>query len=66
MTKDNQKLYELIAESIWRSGFLEDKNKIRQAAKEQMRDLIATDIAASLKNTDPNFDKDAFMNACNV
>ena len=63
---NNQKLYELITESIWRSGFMEDKNKIRQDAKEQMRRRIAGDIAASLKNIDPNFDKDSFMANCRL
>jgi len=49
-----------IAESIWRSGFIADKNKIRQEAREDMRKLIANDISASL----PEKERDNFIKDC--
>ena len=55
--------YKLIAKSIWRSGFIKDKNKIRQEAKEKMRRLIAYDLSANLINES---DKEEFLKACNV
>lgn len=45
MTKEEIKT---ISNSIWRSGFVPDKNKIRQQAREKMRSLIAHDLAGSL------------------
>lgn len=61
-----QQDYKLIAESIWRSGYIKDKNQVRQRAKESMRLLIAVDIAASLKHVDPEFDREEFLAACRV
>jgi hypothetical protein len=55
-----------IAESIWRSGFIVDKNKVRQEAKNRIRKLIATDLASSLAQKDPNFDREEFMRLCGV
>lgn len=63
MTKKD---YNLIAESIWRSGFIKDKNKKRQESKENMRRLIAIDLSSSLKNENPKFNKDKFFNACGI
>jgi len=63
MTKKD---YELIAESIWRSGYMVDKNKIRQEAKESMRRLIANDLAGSFSGDNPRFDKKNFLTACNI
>lgn len=63
MTKECIKL---IAESIWRSGFIKDKNKVRQQAKEDMRRLIANDLAGSLKNENKNFNKDKFLSNCGI
>lgn len=61
MTKED---YKLIAESIWRSGYIKDKNKVRQEAKEKMRHLIATDLATSLEKDNPLFVRSQFMEAC--
>jgi hypothetical protein len=61
MKKDE---YELIAESIWRSGYIKDKNKVRQEAKEAMRRLVAIDISAALEHKYINFDREKFMAAC--
>ena len=55
-----------IAGSIWRSGLIVDKNKVRQEAKEKMRKLIATDLASGLAQNDPNFDRVEFMRLCGV
>lgn len=63
MTKKD---YELIAESIWRSGFIKDKNKIRQEAREKMRSLIAHDLAGSLSGDNQKFNKDTFLKACQL
>lgn len=60
------KEYELIAESIWRSGYIKDKNKVRQNAKEQMRRLISNDLAASFSNKDKNFNEDEFLKSCDI
>lgn len=58
--------YVLIAESIWRSGFIKDKNKVRQGAREKMRRLIAIDIASNLQAENPRFDKFKFYEACRI
>jgi len=63
MTKKD---YELIAQSIWRSGCIEDKNKVRQLAREKIRRLIADDLASSLANENPRFNKNEFMEACGL
>lgn len=55
-----------IARSIWRSGFVQDKNKVRQEAKESMRRLIAIDLATELQQDNPLFDRDRFMEACRL
>ena len=60
-----RKDYELIAKSIWRSGYIKDKNKIKQEAGEKMQRLIANDLIGSLKD-DPNFDKKRFLTACGL
>ena len=62
----SKKDYELIAQSIWRASYIADKNKIRQEAREKMRSLIAIDLASSLENDNPLFDKRKFLEACNV
>jgi hypothetical protein len=61
MTKKD---YVLIAQSIWRSGFIPDKNQVRQQAKESMRRLIAIDLASSLKHENAKFDRAKFMETC--
>lgn len=61
MTKKD---YVLIAQSVWRSGYIADKNQVRQQAKESMRRLIAIDLASSLKHENPRFDREKFMEAC--
>lgn len=69
MTNKNNKdmnKYEIITGAIFRSGFIKDKNKVRQQAKESMRNLIASDFVGSLKNIDPNFDEVSFLKACGL
>ena len=61
-----RKDYQLIAESIHRSGMIEDKNKIRQQGAENMRRLIACDLIGSLKHDNPNFNEDKFLQACGI
>jgi len=63
MTKKD---YKLIATAIWRAGYLEDKNKIRQQAKMDARRLIAINIATDLKQDNPRFNRDKFMEACGL
>jgi len=53
MTKKD---YELIAGAIRRSGFIKDKNRIRQAGREAMRRLIINDLIGTLSNDNPHFD----------
>ena len=61
-----RKHFELIAKSIWRSGYIKDKNKIRQQAKEDMRRLIASDLIGTFKHDNPNFDEKRFLDACGL
>ena len=63
MTKKD---YVLIAMSIWRSGYTKDKNQVRNTAKENMRRLIAIDLASSLQNDNPLFNRQKFIEACGV
>lgn len=63
MTKKD---YKIIAESIWRSGYIKDKNKVKQQAKEKMRCLIANDLTSSLKADNPSFNKNIFLKACGI
>jgi hypothetical protein len=60
----SKELYQIIAESIWRSGFIKDKNAVRQKAREKMRRLIAHDIGVSIKSKCPDFDIDEFIKNC--
>jgi hypothetical protein len=55
--------YKLIAMSIWRSGFIKDKNQVRQQAKEAMRRLIVSDLIGSLRGNE-GFDENEFKAAC--
>lgn len=63
MTKKD---YIIIARSIWRSGYIKDKNKVRQEAKESMRRLIAIDLATEMKQDNIRFDRARFMEACGL
>lgn len=63
MTK---KYYELVASSVYRSGIIADKNKIRQQARENMRRLIAYDLSSTLGANDDKFNKDKFLELCGV
>ena len=62
MTK---KEFNLIAESIWRSGAIKDKNKIKQQAKESMRRLIVSGIIGTFRKY-KNFDEKEFINTCSI
>lgn len=59
-----KKDYEMIAGAIFRSGYIVDKNKIRQNAREKMRNLIITDLTATLKANYPSFNENRFIGAC--
>ena len=61
-----RKDYKLIAAALWRAGYLEDKNKIRQKAREDMRRLIAINLATDLKEENPRFDRSRFMEAAGL
>jgi len=64
-----KKDYEIIAESIWRSGALLDrleKNKVRREAKRDMQRLIVSGLIGSLKNDNSNFNEDKFLTACGL
>lgn len=62
MTKKD---YQKISMSIWRSGFAEDKNKIRQKAKEDIRRLIVSDLIGEFKGM-KNFNEKEFLEGCNI
>jgi hypothetical protein len=63
MTKKD---YELIAQSVYRSGIIKDKNQVRQLAREKMRRLIASDLAGSLYGQDKRFKREQFLIDCGV
>ncbi len=65
MTKKD---YVLIAGALHRSGMAKglEKNAIKRQAGEDMRRLIAIDLASSLKEDNAKFDWDRFMEACGV
>lgn len=58
------KEYNAITTAIWRSCFIKDKNKIRQAAKTSQAKSIAIGIAAELKQYNPKIDVDKFVKDC--
>ena len=59
----NTKDYTTIAMSIWRSGYIKDKNKIRQQARERMRRLITSDLVGSFRGA-KDFDEKKFYEDC--
>jgi len=58
--------YELIADVIWRSGAIPDKNAVRQQARESMRLLIVAGLEGEFKANNSNFDSDKFRKACGL
>jgi hypothetical protein len=58
------KEYNAITTAIWRSCFIKDKNRVRQAAKEQTAKSIAIGVAAELKQYNPDIDVDKFVKDC--
>ncbi len=62
----SEKNYQAIATAIWRSGFIKDKNKIRRQAKADILRLTAICLATELKQDDPNFNREKFMEACRL
>lgn len=66
-----RKDYELIASSIHRTVMVKTSpqlqpNKVkRETAADTLR-LVAIDLAASLRHTNPNFDEDRFLKAAGV
>lgn len=66
MTKKD---YKLIANAIWRSDWalrLKDSDRANIKARAVMKNLIVTDLAASLKDDNPRFDSGKFREACGV
>ena len=63
MTKKD---YIVIAAAIWRSGYIKDKNAVRQQARESMRRLIINDLIGTLKKDNPKFDAQRFIKACGL
>jgi len=61
MTKKD---YELIAGALWRSGAIQDKNKVKQQAREDMRRLIFCDLCGTLQAENPRFNISLFSEAC--
>jgi len=61
MTKKD---YKIIATAIWRTGFIEDKNQVRQQAKTDARRLIVSNLIADLKEENFCFDVKKFRKAC--
>ena len=59
-TKD----YKIIATAIWRAGYVPDKNKVKQEAKEAQRRLITINLAVDLRQDNPRFDSLKFSKAC--
>jgi len=62
--KMTQKDLQKISTAIWRSGFIGDKNKIRQEAKEDMRRLIVSNVIAELAVAKINAEE--FRTACGI
>lgn len=62
----NQKEYNLIGGALHRSGMVNNlnKNRIKREAAEKMRQLIITDLTATLAHEYPSFDKEKFEKAC--
>lgn len=62
----NQKEYQLIGGAIHRSGMANslNKNKVKRDAAEKMRQLIISDLTATLAHEYPNFDKAKFEETC--
>lgn len=64
-----RKDYILIAAAIHRSGMAHGigrKSAAEQAGGNRALALLATDLAATLANENPNFDKVRFLAACGV
>jgi len=62
MTKTD---FKKIAECIWRAGYIKDKNKIRQQAREKMRHLIASNIIGEF-SSNKNFNEYEFTNIADL
>lgn len=56
--------YEFISSAIWRSGYIKDKNKLRQEAKESITRLIVFNLVSELQRIDKDFDAETFKNNC--
>jgi hypothetical protein len=61
----NKQDYKIIAGAIWRSGFIKDKNKIKQQAKSDMQRLIVSNFIGEFKNND-DFNEEKFLQACGL
>ena len=63
MTKKD---YNIITKAIWRAGYIKDKNQVRQQAKTDARRLIAINLATDMKQNNPNFNRNKFIEACGI
>ena len=62
----NKKDYELITGVIFRSGFIKDKNKTKQEARESILRLVVNDFIGCIKNDNKAFKEEKFKNACGI
>ena len=60
-----QQYISLIAKSIWRAGFIKDKNKIRQQSRESMRKLIANQFIGYFRGSN-DFNENEFLKQCGI
>lgn len=56
--------YKFISSAIWRSGYIKDKNRLRQEAREQITRLIVFNLVSELQLIDKDFDAETFKNDC--
>lgn len=65
-----KKDYELIASSLHRCKMVNcqqlEGNRVKREAKNAMLRLVATDLATTLKDDNPRFDRQKFMKACGL
>ena len=60
-----KKDFETISAEIWRAGFVKDKNKVSQEAKECTRRLISYNLASKFSR-EKEFDEKKFLDECGL